>query len=86
MCRNTDAANDFFALFPPANFCGFEVNQNTTFVTLGRIKKDGGARLDGRLWFHVSGNGSEETADVGLPSRTQATEGGDEFEPAITTS
>ena len=65
---------------------GFEVNQNTTSVTLGRIKKDGGARLDGRLWFHVSGNGSEETADLGLPSRTQTAEGGDWLGTNIATS
>ena len=69
-----------------SDLLGVEVNQNTTSVTLGRIKKDGGARLDGRLWFHASGNGGEETADFNLPSRTQTEEGGDGLGPNITTS
>lgn len=38
-----------------------EISQNTASVTLGRIKQDGQAKLEGRLWFYV--DEETETAD-----------------------
>ena len=45
---------------------GQSVSQNTVSVTLGRIKNDGYAGLNGRHWFHIR---KQDAEAAGSPSR-----------------